>query len=157
ALSGSSRHRRGPLSSPSKALSWGKTAENSRISAGAAVVGLDPTLRQLALQLLHHRLDQARQIVGEARRDQIAIDHAGLVQDGGAGILHVDLDVPDRRRALALEDLGAHHDPLAMADGGRGLARLMHGTHEGQRMLVHAQRIWVPATARQEYGVVVPR
>ena len=67
-----------------------------------------------------------------------------------ARILQVDLDVPDRGRALALEDLCADHDPLAMTDGAGRLAGFEHGGHQGARMRVHAQRVGIPAAARQE-------
>ena len=48
-------------------------------------------LRSLILRfrrhrLLHHGLDEARQVVGEAGGDQVAVDDAGFVQHGGAGI-----------------------------------------------------------------------
>ena len=43
-------------------------------------------------------------VVGEACGDQVTVDDARLVQHRGTGILQVDLDVPDGRGVLALED-----------------------------------------------------
>jgi len=45
--------------------------------------------------LCGQRLYHARQIIGEARRDHVAINRARLIEHRGAGILEIDLDVPD--------------------------------------------------------------
>src|SRR5215469_16264393 len=50
-------------------------------------------------ELLDHGLDQPRQVIGEARGDQVTVDDAGLVRDRGTGILEIDLDVPRGRGA----------------------------------------------------------
>ena len=72
----------------------------------------------------------------------VAVDHAGLVQHGGAGIREVVVDVPHRggARPLRILELTITHWPWQMAVVGLPIG---HRAHERAGVLVRAQCVRV--------------
>src|SRR4051794_11691183 len=75
-------------------------------------------------QLLLESTKATRQVEWETARDQVAVHHAGLIRDGGPGILKVYLDGPETRHLAPPKQPGTDQHQRTVADGKHRLAGL---------------------------------
>ena len=84
-------------------------------------------------------------------------DHDLLVDPVGAGVHEVGLHARPRREAAALHHIGLDQRPRTVADHGDRLARLGEALHEGDGIVVGAERVGVGYAAGQHQPVEVGR
>ncbi|KAI1691004.1 tripartite tricarboxylate transporter family receptor domain-containing protein [Ditylenchus destructor] len=103
----------------------------------------------------HGASGTGRNVVGLSAGDELAVDDDLLVAPLRARVLQVGLQRGPRGHLVALDAAGVDQRPWAVADRRDGLAGLDECTHEGDRLLVDAQRVGVHDAARQQQRVEV--